>query len=162
MKRLFCTAGLLIFTMAAVAAAKQKSNWVLIKNAHFSFSAPPDLKDQKVKGIDSFVGKYNSKHLELLFDYGWYPFTFNDWPAETKYEELSIDGRSARIGSVRHQRGYSRPWSTQVFIPAVWKKKSESKFDRDVGLSIFVNCETESDVAVARDIFKSLKFASAR
>ena len=59
----------------------------------FSFWGPADLKEEKVQGVDSFVGKYTSPTMTITFDYGWYSGLSDD--PKYKREAITLDGRDA-------------------------------------------------------------------
>lgn len=72
------------------------ADWQTIKAGElFTFKAPPDLKQEKIQGTDSFVQKYVSETMVLSFDYGWH----SDPMDREGYErtKTTIDGREAYI-----------------------------------------------------------------
>ena len=55
------------------AAPPVPSDWMTINaGGAFTFKAPPTLKAVPAQGIDSFVGRYASRTLDVRFDYGAY------------------------------------------------------------------------------------------
>ena len=83
--------------------------------------------------------------MRLSFDYGSYSPDFRDWPANTKIERVTINGRAATIGTVARpiQKGY--PYSTQVYF----------KVADNLDLSMFAACKTEEQIRLARRIFET-------
>jgi hypothetical protein len=79
-------------TAPASQSAPIPKDWIKF-NAHgrFTFSAPPDTKDEKAMGIDSLVGRYTSSTMAISFDYGWYSSPLDD-PRYVR-EATKIDGR---------------------------------------------------------------------
>jgi hypothetical protein len=117
--------------------------WITFKAGKaFFFRAPPDLIEKRVKGKDSFVGKYDNPALELSFDYGMYsdPLEsegYRDW----KFRNTTIDGRRAKIG-----------WSEDrmaVHFP---------KVEGDNRLSMFANLKQPQAKEIAEIIFRSIDF----
>jgi hypothetical protein len=125
--------------------ANVTDTWKKIENDSFSFSVPPSFKQTATHGIDSFVEEYVSDDIDLDFDYGAYSNDFRDWPKDTNFENLKIDGEVARIGTVAHEFHKGFPYSTQVHF----------KFGT---LSMFAACKSEKDVALARKIFETIAF----
>lgn len=125
-----------------------EKTWKMIKNHAFSFSLPPMFEKTDAKGIDSFVEEYRAEGIALTFDYGNYSNNFEDWPKNTKYEELMVDGRTAIIGTVARKSASDTSYSTQIHI-AVYGS---------VALSMHATCKSESEVVLAKKIFKTLAF----
>jgi hypothetical protein len=147
--------GALLF---ACATEDNRSNWKRIDNEFFSFSVPSSFKKTNAHGIDSFAEQYIAHGIVLNFGYGPYGNQFQDWPKETKFEQLNVNGKAARIGTVTHvfyHRGIfhrSFPYSTQVYIG----------LDRDDSLTMFVACRSQKDIAVACKIFESIEFKETK
>lgn len=119
--------------------------WQLIKAGDgFTFKAPPDLVQQQVQGIDSFVGEYVSPGMVLSFDFGWY----SDPMDRQGYErsDTTIDGRAAYIARNGDEMG--------VHFPTVDKSsKSETK----VKLTMYVKLNGADPKAV-ETIFHTIDF----
>jgi hypothetical protein len=88
----------------------------------------------------------------LSFDYGVYSNNFGDWPKETKFEDLKIDGKAARIGTAANEFHKGFLYSTQVHID----------LDGRVALSMFAACKSEKEVALAKKIFRTIAFKSKK
>lgn len=138
---------LFLITLLAAFALGQET-WKKIENSSFSFSVPPSFKKTDARGIDSFVEEYVTNRVQLTFDFGMYSNNFGDWPKETKFEFLTIDGKPARIGTVEHEFRKNLRYSTQVYI----------KLDENTALSMFAACKSEQEVALARKIFETIAF----
>src|SRR5262245_28875495 len=112
-----------------------EDKWKKTENHAFSFSVPPSFKKTDARGIDSFVEKYVADGIQLSFDYGDCSNNFSGWPKDTKFEELKIDGKAARIGTAKREIRKDFPYSTQVHI----------KLDGRLALSMSVACKSEKD-----------------
>lgn len=141
---------LLILLCAAVSAGGAPAGWKPIKNESFSFWLPPEFQKTNARGIDSFVEGYVAADIMLSFDYGEYSNNFGEWPKETLFEHLKIDGKVARVGVAKKSFREGYPYSTQVRI----------EVDDRVALSMFAACRSEKEVALAREIFLSIAFAA--
>ena len=130
------------------AASPNQDGWKKIENRSFSFSVPSSFKKTETRGIDSFVEEYVGANIKLSFDYGIYSNNFDDWPKDTKFENLKVDGKDARIGNAKREFHKGFPYSTQIHI----------KLDGGVALSMFAACKSENEVALARKIFETISF----
>ncbi|MCI0387160.1 MAG: hypothetical protein MOB07_00080 [Acidobacteria bacterium] len=130
------------------AAAPKQDGWKKIENSSFSFSVPSAFKKTKARGIDSFVEEYVTESIKPSFDYGMYSNNFGDWPKDTEFENIKVNGKDARIGAVKHEFHKGFPYSTQIPI----------KLDGGIALSMFAACKSEKEVALARKIFETISF----
>lgn len=89
---------------------------------------------------------YVAHGVELMFDYGPFAGDFRNWPKETSIEQLKIDGKTARIGTgsnvVRYAGIFHKkfPYSVKIHI----------ELEREDSLSMWANCKSQKDMAVAR------------
>src|SRR5215475_282732 len=98
------------------AGASNQDGWKKIENSSFSFSVPSSFRKTGARGIDSFVEEYMTERIKLSFDYGIYSNNFEDWPKETKFEDLKVNGKDARIGTAMPEFHEGFPYSTQIHI----------------------------------------------
>src|SRR5262245_15460897 len=112
------------------AAASKQDGWKKLQNSSFSFSVPSSFKKTATHGIDSFVEEYVTERIKLSFDYGIYSNNFGDWPKDTKFEEIKVDGKDARIGTASREFHKGFPYSTQIHI----------KVGGGMALSMFAAC----------------------
>ena len=74
-------------------------SWLPVEQKRFTFSIPPDFREVKVQGIDSWVREFQSadSSVSLSFDWGRYsdPLTRNDDGVTSCVER--IGGREARV-----------------------------------------------------------------
>lgn len=142
----------LLLTLAIVAfqsfIVQAEDTWRGITNNAFSFSVPSNFKKTDQHGIDSFVEEYVGEGIDLTFDYGPYSNDFQGWPKETKFEEMKIDGRIAKLGTVKHEFRKDFPYSTQIYI----------KLSNTTALSMFAKCKSQKEVAQAKKIFETITF----
>jgi hypothetical protein len=129
-------------------ATRGEDNWKKIENSFFSFSLPQSFKKTDQHGIDSFVEEYAADGIKLDFDFGDYSNNFEGWPKDTRFQDLKVDGKAARIGTAPHAFHNGFAYSTQVHI----------KLDGGVALSMFAACKSEKEVALARKVFETIKF----
>jgi hypothetical protein len=137
---------LIAVLLGAEASGQDHQQWRNITNNSFSFAIPAPWKKTDQRGIDSFVEEYLGPGIKLSFDFGIYSNNFEDWPKETKFEEVKINGRAARIGIAQREFNEGYPYSTQVYI-----KASEG-----VALSMFAACKSEKELAMARKVFETI------
>ena len=76
------------------AGASNQDGWKKIENSSFSFSVPTSFRKTEAHGIDSFVEEYMAEGVKLSFDYGWYSNNFEDWPKDTNFEDLKVNGNA--------------------------------------------------------------------
>ena len=134
----------------SVFAAPSENNWQSITNYAFSFSIPNTLKKTDARGIDSFAEEYRGNGLTIVFDYGIYSNSFQDWPKETTFEEADIDGDSARIGTCANFVDQTNTWfRSQVHF------KTTGRYSK---LSMHAWCRSTNEFVTAKTIFKSIRF----
>jgi hypothetical protein len=78
------------------AGASNQDGWMKIENSWFSFSVPSSFRKTVARGINSSVEEYVTGRIKLSFDYGWRSNNFEDWPKDTKFEDLKVNGKDAR------------------------------------------------------------------
>lgn len=138
----------LLLLFATASFVSSQDIWKKIENQSFSFSIPLSLSKTEARGKDSFVQEYASDDLRIIFDFGIYSNDFSDWSKDTSFEKVEINGRSARIGTVKHEIREGYPYSAQIYV----------KTDRYTALSIFAACKSEKEVLLAKRVFRTLKF----
>lgn len=119
----------------------------------FALRLPPDVKEQKVQGIDSLVRQWRSASIELSCDYGWYsdPLKDQDKP---KYEraELAVGGKNAVVVSWQDtQPSADFPFLLGIHFPNVTG-------DGKVKLTVFARCRDAEGAKLAKKIFETITF----
>jgi hypothetical protein len=138
--------------LGAEACGQDQQQWQTITNNSFSFSIPADWRKTDAHGVDSFVEEYLGPVIKLSFDLGPYSNNFGDWPKETKFEEVKINGRAARIGTAKKEMHEGYPYSTQVHMKA----------GEYTALSMFAACKSEKEVTLARKVFETIVWHEKR
>ncbi|WP_193215117.1 hypothetical protein [Luteolibacter marinus] len=128
--------------------ARGEDKWKEIENKSFSFSVPPSFKKTGARGRDSFVEEYVAAGIKVIFDYGINSNDFRDWPKDTRFEDLKIDGKAARLGTAKRELHAGLPYSTQVRF----------KLEKGMALSMSAACKSEKEVDLARKIFETIAF----
>lgn len=137
---------------------KVPADWKNVQVKDFSFSIPPDLKPEDIRGIDSTVYGYVGDHMRIVIDLGRYSNNLQAYRDQPGYLEewIVIDGRKAKVGTFHLSDEAANPTDEgREFIAAV--------FFPDIGvndlqLSFWVNCETKQEQDVAKQVFYSIKF----
>ena len=131
-------------------ATAAEAGWKKIEHGSFSFSVPSTFKKTDAHGVDSFVEEYVDDNIKLSFDYGIFSNNFGDWPKDTKFEDVKVGGKAARLGTVAHEFHPGFPYACQIRI----------NLKDGVALSMFAACKSEKDLALARKILESIEFKS--
>ena len=132
--------------------ARGEEPWQKIENDYFTFSLPSGFKKTEARGKDSFVEEYVAEGMLVRFDYGKYSNRFGGWPPETKFEELKINGKTAKVGTTEQELKKGFSCATQVNIP----------LDGGLALTLFAACDSEKELATARKIFETIAFKQAK
>lgn len=136
--------------------ASGSDGWITMNAGNvFSFSAPATLTKLPSRGIDSFVGSYDSEHFGLLFDYGPYSSAIREdaidasrFTAPAKLESLTIDGRSAQILTGTSDGSGNCDLISDLFIAGPTK---------DENLTM-TSCGDAEGIRQARRLYESIKF----
>jgi len=129
-------------------------SWVEIEvSKFFSFSIPPELKEIKVKGKDSMVGRFESKTMALSYDYGWYSDSLKHYTARESYKaiETTIDGKKAKIVTLKQKtEDVALGYVAAIHFPKLPNTQSR--------LTMFARCAGEKELELAKRIFGTVKF----
>src|SRR5262245_23465567 len=84
------------------------NGWKRLELDDFSFYIPPDLEDQKARGIDSAVWEFRNHAMSLSIDYGMYSNDLEFYKDQPDYhaEWLRIDGKKAKVATLRMSDKY--------------------------------------------------------
>lgn len=134
--------------------------WTKIDLDSFSFFAPSDLKNQKVRGIDSTVWKFRNREMTLDLDYGRYSNDLQFYADQPDYhtEWLRIDGKKAKIASWRMSDAYladcpkkGRGYVAAVYFPDLGGSGTTK-------LTFWASCIDSATRDSARKVFLSVRF----
>jgi hypothetical protein len=121
-------------------------DWILLKARNaFTFWGPADLKEEKVRGVDSFVGKYTSPTMRIEFDYGMFSGEYKG--DKYKLEEITVDGRKAVLAK----------WDGGV---GLYVGNVDAKAKTPIRLSMGVSCKP-GVAKQAELLLRSIKFGKA-
>lgn len=138
--------------------SKVPADWRNVQVEDFSFSIPPDLKAEDVRGIDSTVYAYVSDHMRIVIDLGRYSNNLQLYREQPGYREewFIIHGRKAKVSTFYLSDEFANPGDegrrsiAAVFFPDIGGNAAQ--------LSFWVNCESGREQEVAKQIFYSIKF----
>lgn len=129
----------------------------------FSFELPDDAKDQKMQGIDSQVGRFQSDSLTVDYDYGWYSSDHGDEDApEYRDAWMRIDGRLAHVsywrspGASGDEDEPTKAYEFQggAYFPKVHESEDDSGQTTKLSLYVYSHDGWEA----AERIVKSIRF----
>lgn len=133
---------------------KLREGWKRVSpEGRFSFHLPVDMREQKARGIDSFVGEYRSAKIRVSFDYGIYSndlLLYSNQP-EYKAKILNLNGQKARIAFYREDNsntGYR--FRGGVHLPV--------SDDPGTKLTVFAEFNNEEDRETVNAIFETVVF----
>jgi hypothetical protein len=123
--------------------------WKKIELKAFSFYAPPDMKNQNVRGIDSAVWEFRNRRMTVNLDYGMYSddLEFHKDQPEYRTEWLRIDGKKAKVATLRMSNNYI----AAIYFPEV----SDGGGTK---LTFWASCVDSAMQESAKKIFLSIKF----
>ena len=166
MKTSFLNLTLLLLLAFNVANAQNKSSvvpdgWKKIEACGITFYAPSDLKEEKVKGIDSCVKRYRSNNISLFLDVLGFKLKESDsrrdeYSDEKDFQivETKIDNRKAEI--ITHyavedlEQWKDLHYSATLFVPQMRKDCCN--------LTIWTHNRTAEDRETAKKIFATVRF----
>jgi hypothetical protein len=143
----------LIFATVGSSYAQEREipkRWREVKICGLSFLIPKELKNQKIRGIDSCVASFEGKKITLGMDYGAYtaaPESETIYP-DTKRELLEIDGKKAHLAT------YS--YGARIYVLV-----GKSDFGKHA-LGMTISIKNKNDVETARQIFQSIRFINEK
>ncbi len=125
-----------------------RDDWKKINLVDFQFYLPGDMKDQKVRGIDSAVWDYRNDCLRLAIDYGMYSNDLKSLASQPNHDSewVLINCQKAYVVTCRYEKSYI----SAVHFPALW--------DSDTKLTFYVEGKSDNTQKIAREIFQSIKF----
>ena len=134
-------------------ASRPRPDWPKHDTGRFTIQLPPAYQQQKVQGIDSFVGSYAAPGREVGFDYGSYSSTLNEWRSdaqEFRACRASINGHLVKLVTARTVQG-------TYLAGATWRELVP-KSQGAVHLTVDMRSETAAGQEEALAIFRSVEF----
>jgi hypothetical protein len=135
-------------------------NWKTVELSDFSFSLPPDMRDEEVKGIDSAVWQYRNDGMILTIDYGMYSNSLESYKSQPGHHEewFLIGGKRAKICTFQLDESFMNTAEDRDFSfisAAYFPEVRESSVAK---LSIWVNAKGTGEQEAAKKIFQSVEF----
>ena len=118
----------------------------------FSFYAPPDMKNQNVRGIDSAVWQFRNSSMTLDLDYGMYSNDLKSYADQPEYQAwwILIDGKEAKVATLRMDDDRGRKYVAAVHFPDVSGRGGTR-------LTAWARCRDRATQQSAKNIFLSIK-----
>jgi len=134
--------------------------WIRHETAAFSFLAPSDLVDERVRGIDSLVGSLSCPELAVTFDHGFYSdssFAGRRDRPELGIETLELDGHAAELACWDDDDvAEGRPLACSVYAPSVGP--ADSELPMDVRLQFTVRFSDPALRPAVRGLLRSIRW----
>jgi hypothetical protein len=136
------------------------ADWVPVDaSGQFSFWLPPDMQDQKAKGIDSLVLKFKSEALELSLDLGMFSDPLDkDWGSTTTVSAVTVGGKKAKL--VVCDDPNAKPTGT-FWLGIHFPKLTDEVNSRYPKLTVVIRCKDAKGLQVAKDIIQTITFPPA-
>jgi hypothetical protein len=127
--------------------------WKKVDLGDFSFYAPPDMKNQNVRGIDSAVWQFRNSSMTLDLDYGMHSNNLKSHADQPEYQEewFLIDGKQAKVATLRMDDNRGRKYVAAVHFPDV-------SGGGGTRLTAFASCRDRATQQSAKSIFLSIKW----
>ena len=122
-------------------------DWVKTDCGHFTLFLPPDMKEEKVRGIDSDVRQFKSASIALGSDYGRYSDTL-DRGYPKPFETIMIGGKQARI--IVYDGAGEFPFLCNIHFPDTGKA--------GVTLTLGGGCKTKAALEILQRIYGTIRF----
>jgi hypothetical protein len=137
-------------------------NWNKIETDHFVIFIPPDMKEKKVKGIDTRIWEYNSKEISLSIEAGFlggdFGFIRNQY--ESSVEERVIGGSKAEYLTLDLNKPILKNWSFNADgstkVPTERQNLVLGIYFPEEHISFVVSRTQEIPVNVAENILESI------
>jgi hypothetical protein len=142
------------------AYAEVPPGWKKVELSDFSFSMPPDMRDNEVKGIDSAVWQYRNGGMILTADYGMYSNSLESYKGQPGYGEewFLIGGKRAKVCTFQLDESFMNTTEDREFSfisAAYFPEVSEGAATK---LSIWVSARGAGEQEAAKKILQSVEF----
>ena len=122
-------------------------DWVKTDCGHFTLFHPPDMKEEKVRGIDSDVRQFKSASIILSSDFGRYSDPL-DRGYPKPFETIMIGGKQARI--IVYSRAGEFPFLCNIHFPDTGKA--------GVTLTLGGGCKSKAALDILQHIYGTIRF----
>lgn len=138
--------------------SKIPPDWQKISVCKISFSAPKDLKNENLQGIDSCIASFKSDQMQITLDYGWYGGAAKKdaTKADFKEEAIEIDGRKAKLATFKNLESKTKLKFFANLYVVVVEPNNENPMTTSLLMGIRV--ENEKDLATAKRVFQTIRF----
>ena len=143
------------------------SGWPVVDLQYFSFRLPPGFRKVPTRGIDSYVGKFETDKgdAEIGFDFGWYSNDLNYAPEVFIHYERCTEGSEGRTatfvtGVVSNPR--YRPQDGRQVAAATWRNlyNSPDSVDGHTHLTIWTETEDPSRLPALQAMLRTVRIRS--
>lgn len=139
------------------AAGADTAGWRRVDAGPFSFAAPREYRRQRVRGIDSYLGRWSaSRRREVSFDWGMYSSPLDETATQLQDSRectAEIGGRRARVVSGYDSAGtWHGPGRTYV-VAAAWRDVRPG-----MHLTLSATAPDSADVPALLSIVRSIRF----
>jgi hypothetical protein len=130
---------------------------VIDANRHFSFHLPDNMKDQKARGIDSYVGEYRNSKMRIGFDYGAYSNSLTTYSGEPEYQEFkkTISDKAAKIIFFRNTNAAS---GYKYYAAVHFSLAEKNNLEANSGLTLDAGFDDPAEWETVKRIFESVTF----
>jgi hypothetical protein len=155
---LVCTAGVVIQCQAQTPATLA---WEQATACQIRFMVPKDLKNQYVKGIDSCYAEFRASRMRLTIEAGSLfqgeTLGKTEMMSEFTVETVAINDKSVQIATYKDTQTKSKRKFHAKFYVTLCAAKPDCQ-ERSVHLLMSAEGQTEKDIEIAKQIFRSVRF----
>jgi len=155
---LVCTSGVVIQCRAQTPATPA---WEQATACQIRFMVPKNLKNQHVKGIDSCYAEFRASRMRLAIEasslFQGETLGKTGTMSEFTMETVAINDRSAQIATYQDNQTKSKRKFHAKFYVTLCAAKPECP-ERSVHLLMSAEGQTEKEIEVAKQIFRSVRF----
>lgn len=145
-------------------ASEIPENWKSIETDRFTLSLPPEMKEKKVKGIDTQVWQYKSEDISLSIEAGVYvaDFSFERERYESKVEKVTVNGIDAERTNLDLNKPRMNSWAFNADgstkVPTVRQNDFVGLYFRSKETSFSIRRAPEVPLSKVDVILNSIRF----